>query len=80
MTRGSGGYIFNANIVPSRFSNQWLDWGVWQIWSSAISASTIADRISIGSSWLHIYVSPTLSIALLIHFHDSVGNLRSHGS
>ena len=36
MTRGSGGYIFNANIEPSRFSNQWLDWGVWQIWSSAI--------------------------------------------
>ena len=24
------------NIEPSRFSNQWLDWGVWQIWSLAI--------------------------------------------
>jgi hypothetical protein len=24
------------NIEPSRFSNQWLDWGVWQIWSSAL--------------------------------------------
>ena len=37
MTQGSGGYIFHANIEPSRFSNQWLDWGVWQIWSSAIT-------------------------------------------
>ena len=26
----------HPNIEPSRFSNQWLDWGVWQIWSSAI--------------------------------------------
>ena len=24
------------NIEPSIFSNQWLDWGVRQIWSSAI--------------------------------------------
>ena len=28
MTRGSGGYIFYANIEPSRFSNQWLDLGI----------------------------------------------------
>jgi hypothetical protein len=27
----------HANIEPSRFSDQWLDWGVCQIWSSAIN-------------------------------------------
>ena len=26
--QGSGGYIFYANIEPSRFSNQWLDLGI----------------------------------------------------
>ena len=28
--------FFHANIEPYRFYNQWLDWGVWHIWSLAI--------------------------------------------